>query len=140
MRIGMRGLGLFVLICGCGSGPKPQEGLKPVTGKVTYKGQPLTKGTITFVATDRKGTGAMGILNEQGQFTLKSDVNSPGAKPGKYKVRLESWQTEPGMGDGKVTPGKSAIPERYMTVGTSMLEATVKDQSEPQTIDFDLKD
>ncbi len=140
MRTGILGLGLVVLICGCGSGPKTLEGLKPVKGKVTYKGQPVAKGTITFVTEDRKGTSAMGVLTEQGEFTLKSDVNSPGARPGKYKVRVESWQTEPGMGEGKFTPGKSAIPERYMAAGTSMLEATVKDQSEPQTIDFELKD
>ena len=140
MRIGMLGLGLFVLVCGCGGAPKPQEGLKPVTGKVTYKGQPLTKGAITFVATDRKGTGAMGLINDKGEYTLKSDVNSPGARPGKYKVRVESWQTEPGMGGGKVTAGKSAIPEKYMATASTGLEATVKDQSEPQAIDFDLKD
>lgn len=140
MRIGMLGLGLFVLLCGCGSKPQVLEGLKPVTGKVTYKGQPVAKGTITFVTEDRKGISAMGVLNEQGEFTLKSDVNSSGARPGKYKVRVESWQTEPTMGEGKFIPGKSAIPERYMAAGTSMLEATVKDQSEVQKIDFELKD
>lgn len=140
MRIGILGLSLVVLLCGCGSKPKTLEGLKPVKGKVTYKGQPLTKGTITFVTDDRKGVNAMGVLDEKGEFTLNSDVNSPGARPGKYQVRVESWLTESSMGDGKFTPGKAAIPDKYMAAGTSGLDATVKDQSDVQMIDFDLKD
>jgi len=129
-----------VLLAGCGSAPKKTEGLKQVSGTVTYKGQPVTKGVITFVTGEPKGISASGSLDATGKYVLRSDVNSPGARPGAYKVRIESWLTEPGMTGGKFTPGKAGIPEKYFSVEKSTLTATVAGDKDPQVFDFDLKD
>lgn len=127
-----------MLLAGCGSAPKTTEGLKQVTGKVTYKGQPLTSGVVTFVAEGR-GLSASSPIDEQGQFKLMSDARSPGAKPGAYKVRIESWTTPPAISEGNFVAGKSAVPEKYGDPEKSGLTATVKEE-DPQTIDLTVTD
>ena len=49
-----------------------------VTGKVTYNGQPLKKGTIVFVPTDPEGRGATGDIGEDGTYTLTTQVPARG--------------------------------------------------------------
>lgn len=127
-----------VLLAGCGAKPKVTEGLKAVTGKVTYKGQPVTTGMVTFVAEGR-GLGASGLIGTDGVYTIKSDANSPGAKPGSYKVRIESYSSPSKIENGIVRPGTSAIPDKYGDIAKSGLTATVKDEAS-QTIDFTLAD
>ena len=36
------------LLAGCGPGEEPHPETVPVQGKVTYQGQPVPKGTVTF--------------------------------------------------------------------------------------------
>ncbi len=62
------------LLTGCG----PGHGMKlgRVQGKVTYKGQPLTYGTVSFVPDASKGTEgpiATGIIKEDGTYILSTD-------------------------------------------------------------------
>ncbi|MDR1959416.1 MAG: hypothetical protein LBQ54_10320 [Planctomycetaceae bacterium] len=56
----------LVFTAGCGSK------LKPVTGKVTYDGQPLKSGVITFVPDFSKGNNGGGTAAEiiDGEYTL----------------------------------------------------------------------
>ena len=58
----------------------------PVSGNVTYNGQPLEKGTISFVP-DGKGAGASGTV-EKGVYKLSTGGEADGALPGKYKVTV----------------------------------------------------
>ena len=72
---------LFVLTCffcyaGCG------DGKSSVTGSVTFDGQPVKSGTITFVATEGQLVREGGAIRD-GEY----EVTLP---PGKYKIELNA--------------------------------------------------
>ena len=83
-------LGLSLLMTGCGD---QYAGRKPVTGKVTVKGEPLKEGQIIFEPMDKRlSSSGAPIMN--GAYEMKKQN---GLKPGKYLVRITS-------GDGKTPP------------------------------------
>ncbi|HZT81080.1 MAG TPA: carboxypeptidase-like regulatory domain-containing protein [Gemmataceae bacterium] len=89
----LRGLGpglllalLFTLI-GCG-GPSAS-----VSGKVTYKGQPLNGGTVVFQSTDGKWGGSSAIA-EDGTYTI------PKVPPGQVKIGVETKSVNPTVPKG----------------------------------------
>ena len=90
---------LLLLCCltGC------DNGRSSVTGKVTYQGQPVETGSISFEPIDGKG-GTSGGAIEQGQFTL-------GGKTGEV-----SWEKtrehHRGPKDGPTDPGGTTEPGR----------------------------
>ena len=96
-------LGLLVLaLVGCGSAT--------VTGTVTYNGQPISKGKITFLGVEENST-AVGTDIENGKYTLK-DI-APGTKKVSILVQ-EIQQGEPGQKDQSVSlpavaPGDLAV-------------------------------
>jgi hypothetical protein len=60
----------------------------PVSGTVTYNGNPLEKGEISFVPEDlRNNIGASGQVTN-GSYTLSTGGNGDGAQSGKYKVTI----------------------------------------------------
>ena len=77
---------LFMTSCGTDDGLGKRF---PVSGKVTYNGNPLEKGVISFVPDDPKGVGATGPI-ENGAYTLSTGGNNDGARAGKYKVAITS--------------------------------------------------
>ena len=54
----------------------------PVTGTVTWKGQPLDQGSIQFLPEDGKGT-MVGAEIRDGRYALP---DPPGLAPGSYRV------------------------------------------------------
>jgi hypothetical protein len=137
----------------------------PVSGKVTYNGNPLEKGDISFVPDDPKGVGATGLI-ENGSYTLSTGGNNDGAQAGKYKVTVTSKEDvsakakadfEKARASAKNTAGtenlavvpkqfavkagaqaKSLIPVGYGDVRSTNLSAEVK--AESNTFDFKLSD
>lgn len=149
--VAMSGL---TLILGCGS----DDGLGKrysVSGKVTYKGQPLEKGEILFhLATpDPKGinNGATGTISN-GSYSLSTRSADDGAFPGEYIVTIVSLDVDMTKAQANAGGGvarqddvakanraaKSLIPQKYGQTSTSGLKATVKESS--NTIDFELTD
>ncbi|QDU63057.1 hypothetical protein Pan216_39320 [Planctomycetes bacterium Pan216] len=135
-RLGRSGrpgvLAVLPLLCagflGCSSRPTVDIELAPVRGTVTYKGEPLTSGIISFMPTAASGSGnvATGKIGSSGRFTLQVFKGVDGVPPGEYVVAIQSWAEPPGMtDDGGVIPGKSMIPERYGNAEESQLTATV---------------
>jgi hypothetical protein len=131
----------------------------PVSGTVTYNGNPLEKGEISFVAEDLKSNfGASGqIIN--GSYTLSTGGNADGAQAGKYKVTITAkedylskakadFQKETKQQVSNYIPpqfvakaeaaAKSLIPAGYGDTRTTTLRAEVKAGSNP--IDFKLSD
>jgi hypothetical protein len=110
----------------------------PVGGKVTYKGQPVPKGTVTFQPD--QGQPAVGDIQSDGSYKLSTFVDGDGALPGHHKVFIIANTADPTMIPGSTpgwTPPKDIVPKKYNKVGTSGLEANVsKDKAD---IDFDLK-
>src|SRR5437588_6653569 len=82
-------LGLLVALAltapGCRSeGPE----LARVRGKVTVKGQPLTRGTVTFAATDPNRLNASSQIGSDGSYDLQSHEPGDGAELGEYVVTV----------------------------------------------------
>ena len=93
--IAMLALSATLASCGPGGGP----GLYPVTGKVTYKGEPAAGAQVVLAPDGPPAPGAPGggeppsaIVEEDGRFTVSSGARGDGAPPGKYKV-LITWRT-----------------------------------------------
>ena len=120
----------------CGStGP----GMAQVSGKVTYKGNPVTKGTITFQATSPGGRNATGMIDPGGYYRLQTENPSDGALVGDYVVVISARDDEVLDYIPKTpVPPKYLVPAKFEDPKTSGLKATVKSGSNP--IDFELKD
>ena len=129
-----------------------------VSGNVTYNGQPLEKGSISFVPDS--GAGATGTI-EKGAYTLSTGGNQDGALPGKYKVTITAKEDTEALAkaefakvskraEAEITAiprqflanaaarARSLIPAGYGDVSTTTLTAEVKEQS--NAINFQLSD
>jgi hypothetical protein len=132
---------LLLIVPACAeSGPA----MGRVSGTVKYKGRPVTKGNVAFIATDGNRMNASGTITPDGNFTLHTPNFGSGAILGDYDVAITG--AEPPSEDG-VLPGmaplrkketdSSVIPKKYEDPKTSGLKETVK--SGTNTFDFDLK-
>lgn len=114
-------------LAGCGSsGPE----MARVYGKVTYQGQPVPKGTISFVPVDAvNGNPATGVLQSDGSYTLQTVEPGDGARLGEYRVAISTITEDQILDYIPKTPPpkpKPLIPEKYSDPATSGLTATVK--------------
>ncbi len=83
------GLVVALLLAGCGGDPsKPKLG--KVSGTVTYKGQPVTSGTVRFTPDASKGgeTGqvASGQIESDGSYELTTFDTGDGAILGQHVI------------------------------------------------------
>jgi hypothetical protein len=125
------GLLAVIALAGCDSGPQRGE----VQGKVTFKGQPVKEGRVTFLNTTAGGS-AEGQLQPDGSYTV-----SGGAALGDYVVEIAPLMEMKDTDPGKTPPSlveKNAtdIPRKYRQQGTSPLKATVK--AGKNKIDFEM--
>jgi len=99
-------LSLIISTAGCGAKAETKA-TGQVAGKVTFKGQPVTFGTVMFspIPKDEKdklpGKAATGEVGQDGTFKLNTYVEGDGAILGKHKVSVGS--PDP----AKKLPGKS---------------------------------
>ena len=93
----------------------------PVHGKVTYKGQPLKAGSITF---EPEGAGRDGHADIQpdGTFVLTTYKNGDGAVGGTHRVAVSN-------------AGK-AVPLKYASVSSSKVEIEVSEGKTDYTIEL----
>ena len=128
---------LACLIClvslGCGSGEDGPE-LYPVTGTVTFDGEPVSEGRILFRADEGTGKGYGGVIKD-GTYTLE-------AVDGEMTVEILASRAVPGKFGEAASPDEEPpplmemyVPEQYNTKTT--LTATVKPDGE-NTIPFQL--
>lgn len=144
-------LGLAAMLAtGC-SNSTPRPKTVPVTGKVTYKGQPVAGANIAFLAAGPDMPSAMGKTDSQGGFQLTTIDPGDGAAPGSYQVTVtkivtSSKSAAPVSGTGAASmeaaakrgaamqgPGDEAggsgslLPEKYAQASTSNLNYTVEE-------------
>jgi hypothetical protein len=137
------------LLGGCGDGRPVRV---PVSGRITYAGQPLETGFIYFWP--ERGVQAHGQIQSDGTFTLGTYERQDGAMPGSYTVTIESTRivanapkfdsleeelaaAEQGQTGPRGRPTlEHLIPPRYADRARSGLTATV--EAEGGTIHFDL--
>jgi len=130
---------LCLIIPACGeSGPTMELG--KVSGKVTYQGKPMTKGTVSFISTDRNRPNANGTITPDGTYTLHTPSFGSGAGLGDYDVMIggiDPVDYNVPLPGTPVPKSPEAIPKKYGDPKTSGLKETVK--SGTNSIDFDLK-
>ena len=88
---------LVVIVCGCTAKPK----LAQLSGKVTFKGQPVPAGFISF--TPDIGKGEIRVLQiKEGAYDSASQV-PPGIPAGHYMLRISGFDGVriPRYGQGK---------------------------------------
>lgn len=105
-------------LTGCG-GPT----LVPVEGKVLYKGQPLTFGSVWFQP--KSGQPATGVIQSDGTFSLETRGFGPGAVVGTHRVRVTCFESQRPQSQGSASDemmvGQSLIPRKYTNIDTSGL-------------------
>src|SRR5262245_44539568 len=104
-----------LLVVGCGSADKPIA----ISGRVTFKGRPVTEGSVQFVE-DRTGRGAQVDLEPTGRYQAKLFA-------GEYKVVVTPpyvVDESSGMPNPYYKKVKN-IPVRYHSTETSGLTASV---------------
>src|SRR5205085_8502373 len=121
-----------------------------------YKDQPVEKGQISFIATDKTTQRDASGSIENGRYTLTTATAGDGALPGKYQVTIVSKEVRPedeaqiranmkvGGSARQLDTAKAAlkaknfVPGKYQLPETSGLEVTV--EQKPNTRDFKLTD
>lgn len=125
---------LFVIGCGGSAGVKTY----PVKGVVTFQGQPLADGIVSFYP--ESGRPASGVTNAQGEFFLSTFQPQDGAAAGAYKVALAEPTVQSAEGDYSVPEEKPPrFPVKYTDPSRSGLTAAVKPAAD-NTFTFDLKE
>ena len=107
------------LLGGLACGPSNGLDLATVRGTVTYKGEPVRAGNVTFFPDDSKGTvgpPATGTIND-GSFTLSSESASDGALVGTHKVSVLGYDPEPVSSAGAL-PDPQADPRAFLAAKT----------------------
>jgi hypothetical protein len=104
-----------VLVLACAGCSDAGGKLYSVSGKVTYKGEPAT-GAFVFLI--RKGVdpldeqSIMGVVQEDGSFTVVCDVKGQGAPRGKYDVLIK-WPQNAGPKKGLAHKNPDRLKGRY---------------------------
>jgi len=128
---------LFLSIQGCGSADTLPETV-PVSGTVTFEGDPVPFGTIALYPLDddidNRGRPPMGEISE-GAFRLTTFRLNDGAIPGRYKVLVDCHSGGPSPENPR---GKTnwIVPERYAVLETSPLEVEITPDGEEIHLEF----
>jgi hypothetical protein len=90
--------GVGLLLAGCGGGGEPTAN---VNGSVTYDGQPVTSGNITFAPLEGTvGKPANGLVQPDGSFTLSTYAEGDGAVVGRHRVLFSPTAPDVEEGEG----------------------------------------
>lgn len=140
-RVGCLGMSLLAAIgaaatAGCAR-PATQT-LHPVKGRVTFAGQPLTSGSVSFRpdSPQARWHQPTGLIASDGQYDLFTD-GQRGAPPGTYRVVIFSSATTSSTGAAPGLP-VSRIPTRYNHPEQSPLRAIVEVVPRPGAYDLEL--
>src|SRR5262245_2822865 len=81
---------VMIALASFGCGPNDGLGTRlPVSGNVTYNGEAVPQGSLTFVPENPGGHTATGSI-ENGRYRLTTFTPGDGAFPGKYLVAITS--------------------------------------------------
>src|SRR5579863_446422 len=108
-----------LLFAGCSNSAVTYDPeLVPVTGTLTYQGQPVSGAIVAFHPAEAAdiAEAAFAETDSQGRFSLLMQDYGPGAMPGAHVVTVM-----------RVAGG---IPEKYKAKDSSPLRATVEDKEQ----------
>lgn len=144
------------IVAGCGGGGAgaPPADVYPVTGKITFKGEPLPGADVAFINADA-GRTAFGRTNGNGEYQLTTFSANDGAVEGKAVVTISKTVVQPPTtpeadieSEAYVPPGigqpatpqpqeTAGIPVGYADQATSGLVAVVSKDG-PNVVNFEL--
>ncbi len=129
------GVGAALLLCGCSDGVK-REPVFPVSGKLTFKGKPMSGAHIDFLPLNnpKPEVVAGGIATEDGSYQLSSYDPNDGSPAGEFIVTIVWPKQGPAIDEFGTLPDQ--LKGAYST-RTSRLRANAK--QETNAIDFHLK-
>lgn len=132
-------VGLVALLPYAGCGPsEPVRIPAPVSGKVSYKGTPLTKGTITFQPPS--GAQVVGDINPDGTYNVMAIVGPNtvmivNREPDPGPLAPDSERRQIAAAKAAAEASKSVVPNEYSTPA-SPLKYEVKNGE--NKADFDI--
>jgi hypothetical protein len=137
-----------IVLLAVGCNPGSVRGTVPVSGKVTYNGQPVADATVTFIG-EGDARIAVSVTDASGEYRLKT-LDSAGAIPGKYTVLVTKTETTGGSGApvsmdeaaqnrGKAREPKQLLPVKYSDATKTPLKFEVK-KGQNNTFDLPLAD
>jgi hypothetical protein len=120
IRFGIAGT-LAVSLIGCGG--EPRVPVYPVSGKITYKGQPPV-GAQVFLhpvnESDLTGVVPAGRVKQDGSFTITTYDSDDGAPQGDYVALIQWYKLSP-----EGAPGPNVIPGVYSNAKKSPARVSV---------------
>ena len=121
------GLLMLLLVAGCDKDAGPETVV--VTGTVTYQGNPVELGRITFQPQDPDGARpAVGQIKAGGTYALSTYAAGDGVKPGNYTVLIESYRGGPTPEDPRGQK-EWLIPAKYSSAESSDLTASIPENA-----------
>ena len=109
-------LSAAIFVFGFGCSPGNGLNLAKVRGKVTYKGQPIKRGTVFFMPDDSKGTigpPAVGSITSNGSYIMSTESAGDGVIVGSHKIGITGLEEKPvGSEASAATP--ESDPKSYM--------------------------
>jgi hypothetical protein len=84
-------LGFSIVLAGCSGSKYSGDKRYPLAGEVTFEGQPIDLGSITFIPEGDKGRTSGGVITD-GKYTVPEEN---GANAGTYRVQI-SWLKKTG--------------------------------------------
>jgi hypothetical protein len=116
---------IFAVLAGC----SPGHGLSlgRVSGKVTYRGEPIRYGYVTFQPDASKGTDgppAMSTISKDGSYALTTQDATDGALVGFHKVSIIALDPDPISGADAPEPKEA--PKEFMAAKGARPKATPK--------------
>ena len=156
MRRVVAGMAMLAVGMAVGCSRADPLGFTPVTGRVTFDGQPLERGEIRFSPDSAAGTNgpqSMSPLGPGGEFVLRGPGGRMGAVPGQHRVYLAMPEDGPptppsgaeatgvAAGGADAAPqaslGMKKVPRRYLAAETAGLAATIT-RGEAARFDFEI--
>ncbi|MFH1922280.1 MAG: hypothetical protein ABIP48_20650 [Planctomycetota bacterium] len=124
-----------IAVIGCSGSGLPDT--VPITGLVTYNGEPVAEAQVSFIPA--QGRPASGGTGADGRFKLTTFQLDDGAVLGEHTVTIAKTAPTPGQEDDPYAEQISLIPEKYGKLQDSPLKATVSADG-PSEFKFDLTD
>ncbi len=118
---------LISTMAGCGSSNGLSLG--KVSGKVTYKGEPIRQGTVTFQPDDSKGTQgppALGIIGNDGDFLMTTEQSGDGAIVGFHKVGVLALGQTPVSSPGDAAAGEKDEVKAFLARKSAQASRSTK--------------
>ncbi|WP_339730918.1 carboxypeptidase-like regulatory domain-containing protein [uncultured Gimesia sp.] len=127
-----------LLLPGCQGGTSEHGPTGSLSGKVTYKGEPVKEGMVQF-NNPEKGFGGQAVISEEGTYTVTNNVG--GLVTGTYQVSVVPPMIEKSFGPdtppSEVPKEMPNIPQKYHYPKTSGLSIEIK--AGENTFDIDMQ-